>query len=122
MKSKTKIDAQLKRKRNPDLVDTIIKSKKSDKWIEISRIISSPKRNRIEKNLTDINKDAKDGEIIVVPSKVLSMGELEKKIKVVALSFSKNAREKILKSGGKVSTIFEEIKKNPEAKGVRILQ
>lgn len=31
-------------------------------------------------------------------------------------------REKILKSGGKISTIFEEIKKNPEAKEVKILE
>ena len=122
MKSKTKINEQLRRKRNPELVDTIISAKKNDKWKRVAEILSSPRKNKLGKNLDNINKESKEGETIVVPGKVLSVGILDKKIKIVALNFSQNAREKILGMGGKISTILEEIKKNPEAKGVKILE
>ncbi len=122
MKSNTKINKQLRKKRNPYLVDTLIHAKKNEKWAIISNVLSSPRKNKVEKNLDEINKESKDGENIVVPGKVLSMGELDKKIKIIAFGFSKNAEEKILKAGGKISTILDEIKKNPEAKGVKILR
>ena len=122
MKSKTKISTQSKRKRNPELVETIMTAKKNDKWFRVSEILASPRKNKVEKNLEEINKGSKSEEVVVVPGKVLSMGELDKKIKGGALDFSESAKEKILKSGSKLSTILEEIKMNPEAKGVKILE
>ena len=121
MKTKTKIDEQLKRKNNPELVKTILDAKKKNKWVEVAGILSSPKINRVNVNLNKINENAKEGEIVVVPGKVLAQGEIDKKIKVVAFSFSGKAKEKILKAKGEVSTILEEIKKNPDAKGIKIL-
>ena len=122
MKSKTQIEKQLERKTNPELVKTIINAKKKEKWLEVAMILSSPRINKININLGKIDEEGKSGEIIVVPGKVLSQGEMNKKIKVVALGFSEKAREKILKAGGETSSIIEEIKKNPEAKGVKILK
>lgn len=122
MKSKTKVNKQLRKKRNPYLVDTLIHAKKNEGWFVISNILASPRKNRVEKNLNEINKESKEGETIVVPGKVLSMGQLDKKLRIIAYGFSKNAEEKILKAGGKISTILDEIKKNPDAKGVKILQ
>lgn len=122
MKSKTLIEKQTKKKTNPELVKTIITAKKKDNWNEISRILSGPRRQRINKNLDKINQEAKEGEIIVVPGKVLSQGELNKKIKISALSFSEKAKEKLVKSKIECSSILEEIKKNPEAKGIKILK
>ncbi len=121
MKSKTKIGKQLQKKRNPELVETIIEAKKNDKWKKIAEILSSPRKNKIEKNLEEINYKTKDGETLVIPGKVLSLGSLGKKIKIAALGFSESAREKILKSDSKISTILDEIKKNPNAEGVKIL-
>ncbi len=121
MKTKTKIDEQLKRKNNPELVKTILDAKKKNKWLDVAGILSSPKINRVNVNLNKINENAKEGETVVVPGKVLSQGEIDKKIKVVAFSFSEKAKEKILKAKGEVSTILEEIKKNPDAKGIKIL-
>jgi large subunit ribosomal protein L18e len=121
-KSKTLIEKQLQKKRNPELVKTIIAAKKKNKWLEVAGILSSPRRKKININLDKINNEAKEGETVVVPGKVLSQGELNKKIKVVALSFSKKAEEKISKAKGEISTILEEIKKNPEAKNVRFLK
>jgi len=122
MKTKTKIDKQLERKNNPELVKTIIEAKKKSKWLDVAGILSSPRINGIGMNLNKINENAKEGETVLVPGKVLSQGEIEKKIKVVAFSFSEKAKEKILKAKGEVSTISEEIKKNPEAKGIKILK
>lgn len=122
VKSKTKIEKQSQRKRNPEIVKTIRAAKKKDKWIEIAGILSGPRRKMPSLNLTEIDKDSKEGDIVVIPGKVLSQGEINKKIKVVALAFSEKAREKLMKSKSDHTSILEEIKKNPEAKGIKILR
>ena len=122
MKSKTKISKQIRNKGNPELVETVMEARKNSGWFRISEILSSPRRNRVEKNLSVINNEAKEGESVVIPGKVLSVGDIDKKMKVIALKFSSNAQDKILKAGGKISTILDEIKKNPEAKGIKILE
>jgi large subunit ribosomal protein L18e len=121
MKSKTKIKKQSENKTNSILVETILLAKKNEKWQKIAGILAGPRRVWREVNLSEIEEKSKDGETVVVPGKILSMGELKKKIKVVAFSFSEKAKEKILKSKGEINSIYEEIKKNPEAKGIKIL-
>jgi len=122
MKTKTLIEKQTNRKTNLNLVATIKLTKKNDAWLNVAGMISGPKRKRLDVNLDKINDESNDGEIIVVPGKVLSQGEVDKNLKVVALSFSEKAREKLLKAKCEVSTIAEEVKKNPSAKGVKILR
>ena len=121
-KSKTKIEQQLQRKRNQELIETIIKAKKSDKWLQVAELLSFPRRKRIEMNLNEINEKSKNGETILIPGKVLSQGELEKKIKIAALNFSEKAKEKIKKAGASHLSILELIKENPKAEGVNILK
>jgi large subunit ribosomal protein L18e len=122
MKSKAKIEKHLKKKTNSELVETLIAAKKNNGWQEVAGILSGPRRKRIGINLSDIEEKAKEGELVVVPGKILSMGELKKKVRIVALGFSFGAKEKLLKSKHETSTVLEEIKKNPEAKGVKILK
>lgn len=122
MKTKTQIETQLRRKNNSELVKTIIDAKKKKKWEEVAGALSSPRVKKINVNLDKINKEAKEGDVIVVPGKVLAEGEITKKIKVVAFGFSEKAKEKILKAKGEVLTILEEIKKNPEGKGIKIIK
>jgi len=122
MKTKTKIEKQLHKKSNKDVIDTIIAAKKHKNWREIANILSGPRRKKININLQKIEEEAKQGEKILVPGKVLSLGEINKKIKISALGFSGRAREKLIKSSCEISSIIEEIKKNPEAKGVKILK
>jgi len=121
-KSKTKISKQLTKKTNKDLVDAIILAKKSKAWNEVAAILSGPRSRRINLNLGEISKISKDGETIVVPGKILSQGEIDKKIKIVAFGFSENARKKIIDSKSEAVSIFNEINKNPAAKGIRILK
>jgi len=122
MKTKTRIDKQIQKKSNKKLVETIIAAKKKEKWLEVARILSGPRRKAVSLNLGEINENSKDGEIVIVPGKVLSQGEISKKIKIAALSFSEKAKEKLLKSKILSSSIIEEIKKNPDIKRCRILR
>ncbi len=122
MKNKTLIEKQLVRKTNSELVETIILAKKKAKWLEVAGILSSPRANMINMNLDELDKQVKDGETVIVPGKILSQGDLTKKIKIIALAFSGKAKEKILKAKGETSFILEEIKKNPDAKGLRLLK
>lgn len=122
VKSKTLIEKQLQRKKNPELVKTLLAAKKNDSWLEIASILSKPKRKRINLNLSEINKKTKDEKKILIPGKVLSQGEINKKIKVISLSFSEKAKEKLLKAGCQISNILEEIKSNPSAQGIKILK
>ncbi len=122
VKSKTLIEKQARKKTNPELVETLMKGKKNEKWLEVVSIMSGPRKNLVNMNLENISNEVKEGEKIVVPGKVLSKGNIDKKIKIVALNFSENAKEKLLKNGCEVSTILEEIKSNPSAEGLRVLK
>lgn len=122
MKSKSKIEKQIRRKNNPLLVETVRLAKKNDAWLEVAGILSGSKKNRVNLNLRDIEEGSKENDCIVVSGKVLSEGNVSKKIKVVALSFSERAKEKLLKQKCEVLSIIEEIKKNPSAKGIKILR
>jgi len=122
MKSNTLIEKQLRKKKSKELVETIIEAKKNEKWKEVAEILTNSTRKRVNLNLDKINKESKENEILVVPGKVLSVGEVNKKFVIAALNFSEKAKEKLLKANCQVLTILDEIKKNKEAKGVTILK
>ena len=93
----------------------------SNFWRRVIKDLNKPTRQRREVNIYKINKCARDGEIILVPGKVLSVGEIDKKVEVAAMNFSEEAKRKIIQDKGKVMTISELLKNNPEGKKVRIL-
>ncbi len=117
--SKTKIEEKALRKTNKDFAKLINKIKKVN--LEFAYYLALPKRKRIEKNLEEINKKTKENEVVFVPGKVLSSGELTKKIKIVSWKFSEKALEKIKNYKSEAVLIEEELKKNPELKGVKLL-
>ena len=94
--------------------------KPSKFWKRIAYDLNKPTRQRRTVNVYKIDKLAKDGETIIVPGKVLSLGEMTKKVNVAALSFSEEAKKKI-EEKGKTLTIKELLQSNPDGKGVRIL-
>lgn len=120
MKSKTKIQNQLGRKTSREFVETVIALKKSPEWQKVASVLSGPRRTRIGLNIGEVSRNAKAGETIVVPGKVLSLGEVDKKLRVVALGFSERAMEKILNAKGEALTLMEEVEKNPSGKGIKI--
>ena len=120
-KSKTKIEKQSRRKQNTMLVETLRAAKKtgSEIWLNVASVLSSPRRNKIAVNLGELEKATKEGDSIVVPGKILSQGEISKKIAIIAFAFSEKAKEKLLKTKSQAVNIIDEIKKNPQAKGLK---
>lgn len=119
--TKTKIKQRLKRKTNPALKEAIQSALKHDAWFPVARKFSGPTAIQTSINLDELDSKLKDKDIAVIIGKVLSKGELTKKAKIVALSFSAQAKEKLAKAKIQFSTISEEISSNPEAKGVIVL-
>lgn len=122
MKSKTLIEKQTKVKTNSELVETILEAKKHEAWLPIAAILSGPARKRASVNLDKIDAETKEGDVVVVPGKVLSQGSINKKVKVVALGFSELAKEKLLNAKCETETMLNEIKKNASSKGVKIIK
>lgn len=121
MISNTSIAKRIPRKMDAYIVDTIFAAKKSKNWNKIAQIISGGRRRYSDVNIGRIEKESNDGDVIIVPGKVLGNGNLTKKIKVCALYFSESAHEKIKQGKSEGVKLIDEIKKNPEAKGVKIL-
>jgi large subunit ribosomal protein L18e len=90
-------------------------------WKRLAEDLSRSTRQRREVNLMSIVKNAKDGETIVVPGKVLGMGDFTKKLEIAAFRFSGSAAEKIKNAGGKTITLQELMEKNPKGNKVRII-
>ena len=90
-------------------------------WKDIALRLEKPSRNWAEVNLDRISKYILDKETALVPGKVLSNGNLTKKISIAAWSFSEKSKEKIKKAGGKCMSIEELLKNNPKGKDIRIL-
>jgi len=121
MKSKTKMKMQGRRKSSPVLEDTIREGLKNEGWRKVVGILSGSTKNYKSINLFEIDKQSKAGDTVVVVGKILSEGELTKKIKICALSVSKKAEVRIKESKSEIVSILEEIKKNPKAEGVKVL-
>ena len=112
---------------NPLLRDLIGELKKRGNeqevnlWKRIALDLERPTRQRRAVNLSRINRHTKENEVVVVPGKVLSVGEIDHKINVAAFNFSALAKEKILKAHGKALSIDELMKLNPKGKGIKII-
>jgi large subunit ribosomal protein L18e len=94
---------------------------KTPLWRRVAIDLEKPTRQRRIVNLNKISKCTKDGEIIIVPGKVLGNGALDHKVTVVAWSVSEQAREKIEKSNSLFIPLAEFMQKSPKGKKVRII-
>ncbi|MDI9632492.1 MAG: 50S ribosomal protein L18e [Methanolinea sp.] len=116
------------RKTNPRLLNLVSLLKEAARqnevnlWRDIASRLEGPSRNYAEVNLSKINRYAGNGEIILVPGKVLGSGVLETSVKVAALNFSRSAEEKIRGANGQCMTIEDLLRDNPKGSRVRILR
>ena len=119
--STTKIKDRQERKRHPQLIQTIEAARKQKAWVPIAYNLSGPTRKFASINLRDIDKKTTAGDTVVILGKVLAVGEVTKKIRVCALAVSASAREKLSKTKSEVATILDEIKINPKAQGLKLI-
>lgn len=90
-------------------------------WRTIAEKLAKPRRQRVEVNLSSIERNTKEGDVVIVPGVVLASGDLSKPITIAAWKFSAQAKEKIKKSKSKTLTIEELIEKYPRGSGVKII-
>ena len=90
-------------------------------WRDVSKRLMAPQKNRVEKNLGDLSRVTKNGDIVIVPGKILANGALDKKITIACYAISKSAAKKLEASESKRMSIEELVKKYPSGKGVRII-
>lgn len=87
----------------------------------VAENVSRSTRNRREVNLSRINQHTEDGEMIIVPGKVLGGGEIDHKVTVYALKFSQAAADKLKKAGSSIQTLEQLSAENIAGKKVRII-
>ena len=109
-------------KTNPNLIELINKLYEQSSWKDVAQRLERSNRRTAEVNLSDIARHAEAGETILVPGKVLSNGNLENKVDVVALKFSAKAQEKIEAAGGECISIEEIMESNPKGSNIRIME
>jgi large subunit ribosomal protein L18e len=91
-------------------------------WDDVAYELSRATRKRVIVNVGKISKLVKDGDVVVVPGKVLGYGKFDKKATVAAWAFSGSARAKIEAAGGKALGILELASQNPKGSNVRIIK
>jgi large subunit ribosomal protein L18e len=112
----------------PNLVELITALKAESRssgvgiWRDIALRLEKAKANWAEVNLSKLERYASEGDVIVVPGKVLGSGALSKKVTVAAYGFSESAKMKIEAAGGKNLTIMELVKEMPQGTGVKIMR
>ena len=121
MISRTKIKVRTRRKTNHYIAETIRFALKHENWMPIAKFLSGSTRNYESVNLAEIEEKTKVGDTVVIPGKVLSEGNITKKIRICALSISAGAKERLKATKSEFVTIAEEIKKNPKAEGIRLI-
>jgi len=122
MLSQTKMKSRIRRKTDPELVETLSKARKNEPWSGIAKTLSGSTKNQSSVNLNQIDKESKVGDTVLIAGKVLSKGTLTKKIRIAALSISTPALQKLKESKSEFVTILSEISKNPKAEGLKLIK
>lgn len=99
-----------------------LRDREEDIWGDVADRLERPRRQRAEVNLSQLSRNASDGETVLVPGKVLGAGSLDEEIHVVALEFSGAARRKIVDAGGRATGIRELLEENPEGEDVKLVE
>ena len=120
--SKTRLKVRIHRKTNPRLAAAIFLATKSPAWLKLAKLLSQSTRNQSSVNLEDIDSQISMGDTVLVPGRVLSVGEITKKVKICSFGISKEAAEKLKKTKSEWVHILDEIKKNPKAEGIKIIK
>lgn len=120
--SKTTIKHRTRNKTNPQIIEIVRLALKQKAWHTIAQAVSNSTKNYSSVNLKEIERQTKMGDIVIVIGKVLSSGNLTKKIRICSLGISKEAREKLKESKSEFASIADEIKKNPKAEGIKLIR
>ena len=124
--SKSKVEKMTLEHKNEklhELIDSLKKhslDQKTNFWKRIALELERPTRQHRVVNLSKIEKHAQENDVVVVPGKLLSGGELTKKVTIIAYMYSDKALDK---TNGKASiiSIEEGMKKYPAGNNIKII-
>lgn len=94
---------------------------KSKFWTAVAKQLSAPRRSRVAVNVSQLRRNVKDGETVVVPGKLLGAGGIDRRVTVAAYHFSEASAEKIKAAGGKVMLIEELLDKDKSGKKLKMV-
>ena len=97
------------------------KKTKAPLWKEVERRLLNSRANRREVNVDKLSKFTNEGDVIIVPGKILGAGNLGHSIIVYAYSVSKIASRKINEAGGQIIALPDLIQRFPNGSGVKII-
>ena len=115
LKTKTEKENYLK------LIRKLWKSKRRV-WRRVVELLNTPRSRHVAINLGKINRNTKDGDIIIVPGKILGCGDLNHNVSsIAAISFSESARKKMMDKKIPFESIETLYERNPEGKNIKII-
>ncbi len=90
-------------------------------WKRLAEFALKPSSVRRVVNLYKLSEQTNDGDVVVVPGKVLGTGSISHKITLCSFSISNGAASKIIEAEGNIIPYTELVEKYPTGKGVKIL-
>jgi len=90
-------------------------------WRAVAELVERPRRSRVVVNVGKLNRVANDGDVVIIPGKLLGGGELKKRVVVAAVGVTPKAWKKVVEAGGEVLTIPELVRRNPRGSSVKIV-
>ena len=101
------------------LLEKTARKNKARVWKVVAEFLRKPSRSKKKGvNLFKIDRFARDGELIVVPSVLLGHGSVSKNVHVAAFKASKSAKEKL---GAKLLPLEIAVERHATGKNVRII-
>lgn len=97
------------------------KKTKAPIWRALERELSRPRKNRREVNIGTLADKTGDGQVVVIPGKILGSGEIGHKLTVCTVTISQAAAKKIRACGGKIVSLGDLAEQYPDGKGVRVI-
>ncbi|MBX8635962.1 MAG: 50S ribosomal protein L18e [Thermoplasmata archaeon] len=90
-------------------------------WRDVAVRLEKPIGSRAVINLSRLDRYTKEGDVVVVPGKVLGMGRMSKKITVSAYMLSSSAAAKLEEAGCMLRDLHSLAVDNPKGSGIRLM-
>jgi large subunit ribosomal protein L18e len=94
---------------------------KAKVWKTVAKLLSKASRKKNGVSVVKLSRVTKANEVVIIPCKMLSGGELKHALTVAVWKASKKAVEQVTKAGGSVITIKTLVEKNPKGSKTRII-
>jgi large subunit ribosomal protein L18e len=113
---------------NPQLTELISKLRKQSNeqkapiWFDVADYLARTRSQRVAVNLSTINRNSAQTDVVVVPGKILASGALDHAVTVASFAASDSAKAKIEAAKSKYITISELMEQNPKGSNVKIIR